>query len=57
MKMTVAPFFTLEEEENDNFWLEVVLCPRCKKKYCVRAELVCSTVDGMEICPDCYEKE
>lgn len=54
--MTVAPFFTLEDE-NDNFWLEVVLCPRCKKKYCVRAELVCSTTDGTEICPECYEKE
>lgn len=54
--MTVVPFFTLEDE-NEKFWLEIVICPRCKKNYCQRGELVCSTHDGLEICPECYEKE
>ena len=56
MKMTVSPFFTLEDE-SEKFWLEVLVCPRCKKNYCPRCELVCSTIDGLEVCPECYEKE
>ena len=56
MNMTVTPFFTLQDE-NEGYWLEVVICPRCKKNYCMRCELVNSTLDGSEICPNCYEKE
>lgn len=45
------------ENENDKFWLEIVICPRCQKNYCMRAALVCSCIDDLEICPECYEKE